>query len=334
MTIPDRVRDAATRARDNSPPLTPEVASGELGEVDLAAAPDGQGTRRLVAIVGHNEAMKIVTIQLASEMVEAASDLDMVLSPAESELPFALVIQTELYGPVFLEQLQFRLGQLTEEQRIAVSEALISDGESLEGFGRGIPLAGPDDPRRAYKENELDDLEGLVEDCRRWLEGGAAKKHILDPELILPPPPGTPIESAIDRFLELLDALDAMGADLITVPSEFLALFSEAQLLDDIARWRTEFGFDAGRVLSRVRITEDEGEAPRLTDSDRTLAGQTARGSRQVMAAYLAGQADSGLRAVDIQTVRRCWDEDEETVVVESRLGRFCRGRAQWTEAA
>ena len=205
---------------------------------------------------------------------------------------------------------------------------MLTDGESLEDYPTGTPLGGSDDPRRAFKEHELTELMHLVADCRSWLLGVTATEAVLDPLLLVPPPAGTAREVAEDRFLELLDAVDAVGDGPIALPSEYLAT---DRLLDEILRWREDFGLDASRVLTRIRITEIGAEVTPVAVS--TAAQFRADHASEVLASCLAAYATTGVVVVDIHSVPRCWGTRQQLLVAGSG-SRYCRGRARLVEAA
>jgi hypothetical protein len=275
---------------------------------------------------------KTVTVQLTTNETEQATDLDLLIPAGDAGAPFSLVVQSELYGPLFTDQLGGAVGQLDERQLDAVKNALMSDGESLDDFATGAPFAGPDDPRRAFKEQELTDLQALVAECRSWMSGTPAQTQTLDPELLLPPPPGTSPDDAADQFIELLDVLAEMEQSAVPLPSEIVALLAETALLDDIVRWRTEFGLDAARVLSCFTIADS---AATLTEPTRQARRRrSGRKSDLVLDPFLEAQAEAGKVAIDIRTSRRCWHDDTELRVVTAATGRSCRARARLAKAA
>jgi hypothetical protein len=269
-------------------------------------------------------------VQLATNEIENATDLDLIVGSRETGVPFAVAIQSELYGPLFSDQLVRAVGKLGDTELHAVANALLTDGESLEGLPVGPPLGASDDPRRRFKERELDDLDALTEACRRWLACEPSPQAVIDPRLLVPPATGSPRELAEDQFLELLDAVAALDDGPIKIPSEFLE--GSDVLLDEVLRWRRDFGLDASRVLTRVRVTELDSAPvvdPPFDDRAETSAPTVPR----ALHAYLLSSARAGQAVVDVQSVRRCWGERE--IVILTRAGaRYCRTRAHFVEAA
>jgi hypothetical protein len=329
---PDHIREAALKAYDRVGPLSLGPAIGQPGDLSVACASPKESKAdsvcRLVAVLGSDDSTKTAIIQLATNEIEQSTDLDLILGPGEVG-PFAVAIQSELYGPLFIDQLRGSVGQLSSEHLDAIARALLTDGESLEGFPTGTPLGGPDDPRRAFKHEELANLEHLIAECRTWLDGEASPDTVLDPMLFVPPPSGTATEIAEDRFLELLDAVNPLGPGPIMLPSEFMA--SSEFFLNELLRWRKDFGLDASRILARIQITELGTE---LTDASTAPNEEfTTDDSSAVLMSYLSDCARVGKATVDIHSVRRCWG-DRGLLIVAQKESRYCRGRAMIMEAA
>lgn len=330
MTVPEIIREAVLRSKSSAPPTALAPPSGDPSEIAVAAPVGGEDGRRIVAVVSAQQETQTLTINLATEVVESATDFDLVLESGDGDLPFTLVLEAELYGPIFAEQLDGAIGRLDEKHRVAISRALVSDGESLTAFRTGLPFAGPNDPRREFKERELEDLERLVAKCRSWLAGEPVFDEILDPELVLPPPAGTSQDEAEDLYLELCDVINRMSTPAL--PSELLALMSEAELLIEISRWRTEFGLDTARILSLLGMTESPGGLPPLDVSHQTDV--LPRASDVLLKPLLEIQARDGRHVVDIRTTVKRWRRQDQVIVAKASQKQFCRARPRIMEAA
>jgi hypothetical protein len=332
--IPDELREAARRGVQRHGVLESHPSDGLPSELSIAHA-NGQRRQggqlaRVVAVVTRDESNKTVVVQLATNETENATDFDLIVNMGEAGVPFALAIQSELYGPLFSDQLDGVIGMLGDRELHAVANALLTDGESLEGLLTGAPLGAAEDPRRAFKEHELDDLESLTSACRLWLAGARSADAVIDPRLLVPPTSGTPREVAEDQFLELLDAVAALGEGPIEIPSEFFE--GTDDFLDAVLRWRRDFGLDASRILTRVRITEVDNEPLEDVPRDEP-ADLSPLEVPSALRSYLSSCARAGRPMVDVQSVRRCWGEQE--VFVLTRAGhRYCRTRAHFVEAA
>lgn len=333
--IPDEVREAALAARTGAAPLehmSSEAIAGEISTAVRSPLPiAGADLRRLVAVLGRNDEMGTVDVLLVSNEIENATDLDLIVEAGDAGLPFTAMIQAELYGPLFIEQLQGRVGSISDGERNAVATALVTDGASLDEQMTGLPLGDYSDPRRAFKKSELYDLEELVAQCRRFLAEEPADVKVLDPELLLPPPSGTSLDDAAERFLEVLDVLVEMENRSVTIDAALLALLDEASFIDEISRWRTDFGFDPSRVLASIRVIEDEVEVVFSVGVEPTSTG---RRTDDAVNTYLEGQAERGCPVVDIHTMQRCWSDQPGVRFVVAGSGNACRGRARVLEAA
>lgn len=120
------------------------------GDLVLLSVP----TRRRVAMVVRVGPAAVV-VMLCHPFPELASDLDLVVH----RLPYALVVQPELYATVAPEAVVRLLGRVSATELAALEASLASDGESVESLGSwALPLGGADDPRRHHKRDELDEL--------------------------------------------------------------------------------------------------------------------------------------------------------------------------------
>jgi hypothetical protein len=328
LMIPEAVRQAAQKVLGRGDLLALGPAAGQPGELGVVRSSTYSDTSnvlvRFVIVVSRDETTRTLAIHLATNEVEQATDLDLIVDP-ERGLPFHLVLQGELYGPVFEEQLDGIATRFGIDVTDAVAAALVSDGESLSNYRSGQPLGDASDPRREFKKQELDDLEKLVAKCRSWLAGTPAANELLDPELLLPPAAGTPLEEAMGQFVELLDVIAATPENALDLPSELVTLMGEAGLLDEIARWRQDFGLDAARVLSRFTISETRLRLMELGNGDQRFA--PGRRADVVLASLLRSSAESGHSTLDIRTTGRCWKLESNLAIISGPSGGHCRAR-------
>ena len=321
--LPEQVALVAAKALKATPLPHASEAKGNPGDIVVVCDPARTWGHRLVVVLADDDETMTVDILLAATDTEMASDFDLMVSPDESGLSFPLMVESELYGPVFVEQLLQTLGRLPESHRAAVGSALTTDGESLDGFWTGTSLGDTDDPRRQFKSQELRELDQLVGECRRWLMGEASDSQILDPGLLLPPPSGTARGEAIDRYLDLLDVLVAGGEELKELPRELVSIMGEAAMIEEIGRWWTDFRCDASSVLARFHFYE-AGLDPADVDGVDT---------NDVLLGYLQVIATTGTRVVDVHSSRAAWRRETSILVVESDQGP-CRARVLLLEAA
>ena len=321
------------RARDSLPVVDSTVGVEQAGTIAVVVPGSESGPRRVVLVSRVHEATKTATIHLATNVVEAATDFDLIVHPDESGVPVVLVLESELYGPVFVEQLVEAIGRIPDEHLAAFSESLRSDGESLDGYRVGFPLGDEQDPRRLFKRDELDALRVLVGECRTFLAGDPGPNGIFDPALLLPPPDGASQVEAEDRFLELLDAAEAAGQGSLDIPADLLALLDESGILDEMARWG-DFGFDAWRVLSKVTVGDPGAEtAPPTTERVSLQAGEEPQ-AEAVLIPFIRAQAGKGAHVLAVHTSVRCARYPQDRLVVTNERGQTCRGRTYLIEKA
>lgn len=317
MTRPS-LEEAIREHHAAQPPPVFVQAQGETGELAVAESTDG-ATRRVVLLAG-TDARGIGQILLASNALDQATDLDLIVEPAESGAPYELMIQAELYGPVFIEQLDRLVGRCSSQTTEAVRSALRTDGESLEGRTVGLPLGGVDDPRRRFKEDELVELQAIVSTCRRWLAGDPSEVVSIHPEALFPPPTGTSLEEGFDRLDSVVDLLSSFERAGRHLPFELLALLDD-QAITEIRRWKSEYGFDMWNRLQRLASRAETEQIER----------QTVRSS-ELTESFLLIHAESGTKTVDLVASHV---SDGTTQIVRheahSRI-HFCRARTRALE--
>lgn len=258
----ERMRELINGLQANprrGPQQEPDVVVGEL------VVADSGETRRVFLLTGIDPATRTLAVLLATNETEMATDLDMFIGAEESGAAYDVVVQAELYGHIFPEQLRKLVGKVDEETARMAADSLRSDGESL----AGRPMAGPplvyaDDPRRAFKHEELADLRAVSSECRRLLVDGVADFETIDPSILLPPRSGADPFEVQDRLIEILDLLDEFSKSGHTVISNLFDFLS-VEALGEIDRWRTEFQFD---LLRHVFEMAGEREIQLATNHD------------------------------------------------------------------
>lgn len=118
---------------------------------------------------------------LASVETELATEVDLILPPSETGLGYAIAVHTRYLGPIWITQVQRRVGAVTSET-LAQLESLSWNDEAQVTFPVGIPLQ-PDniDPRYPTLRTLSSEFDALTDHCRR-------RRHefehpILDPAL-------------------------------------------------------------------------------------------------------------------------------------------------------
>ena len=140
------------------------VMDGDVCVLRPSEQPDGLGRLFLVTETGDGwcEGM------LMGIETELATEVDGILSPAESGLAYESAAYTRFSGPVWITQIRRRSGAATEsvlDQLVALSFSDEPDGVQLE---RGMPLQPEGiDPRYPALQAMSQELHRLTDDCRR-----------------------------------------------------------------------------------------------------------------------------------------------------------------------
>ena len=307
--IPPEVRDAAERKlaprRGESVPVERNVSVGQIVKIQSYPGQDRTQIARLGVVVAVDNAEETVRFLLATPAKEFATDLDAVVSSQDSGLPYDLLVQGELYGTIFEEQVVAQVAAVAPELALAADASLSSDGESLEGYVTGWPLGSAEDPRRTFKESELDDLDALVHECRRSMDGLAAEGGILDVSVLLPPAAGTDPDEAGDLFLEVLDLVSNSGMGTIKLPPYWL---EDERLLTELQRWQSDFGLPASRILDRYVLTADDPVDSIDDEESPSAVGDIQAAVDIVMRKTIRGRGRKGSAVIDIYTTRPAWN--------------------------
>lgn len=120
---------------------------------------EGGGERRLVIVMGIDQ--DVCQISLLSNFYEAATDYDLLITPAEAKTPYPILFQADIEGPVLLGQLLAQVGQvkpplfglLLQASRGEFSPALTSR--------RGLPLRSRREARWKLKQAEVEVVHRL-----------------------------------------------------------------------------------------------------------------------------------------------------------------------------
>jgi len=105
-SIPEWLEKVIAKCRSEHPPVRSRPSGGLVGELVIAAAP---GVRRHVLITSRDG--DTLTVLLATNRTEMATDLDVIVTGAESSAPYDLLVQGELYGSISAEQVGSLVGR-------------------------------------------------------------------------------------------------------------------------------------------------------------------------------------------------------------------------------
>ena len=118
----------------------------------IAVAHIAERPSRLVLVVGVIDG--IAQVDLLTNEIDLATATDVLLETSVSGLPYRLLVETDMMGPVSVSRLEY-LAAITAAD---VDRLLDEDGS-------GLPLLSRRDSRWAWKESELGDLSRLLIAC-------------------------------------------------------------------------------------------------------------------------------------------------------------------------
>ncbi len=215
--LPDWLLKSQRFSSAETPGIPVEPDRGiETGLIYLVSGPTGLGgaspcSEKVLVKAVHPE-HNYVEVHLLHQDTAMATGSDLVLDASDTGMIQELVLQADVVGVAWMDQLRKRLGRARPEILELLPELVA--GRYPEGYGPkvGLPLEGPSDPRWAFKEAQVDALHSISWDCTetlldgrdyssKWLSAKAAEFVQLDREagytdLVTIPEaylPGTPI---------------------------------------------------------------------------------------------------------------------------------------------
>jgi hypothetical protein len=107
---------------------------------------------RVAVITRHHRTH--LTLVLCHPYRNLATDIDPIVEPSDSGLPYPIVLHSDLTFTAFPDQILHTLGRIDEHVLTRAGDAL-DDGPPASDTP---PLNGPDDPRWQFKHDELDNI--------------------------------------------------------------------------------------------------------------------------------------------------------------------------------
>lgn len=186
--VPAALEGALVRRRHAAPSKAPVGVRGarvQRGDIRLARSLDGTpATVRLVlvsAVVHDGDVAEVMLTHTAAEM---ACEVDAVVVPDRSSAPHDIVVQTDLRAVVWTWQLDGAVGRVDDDV-IAALRAIAAGSPPGSHVETGVRLAGPLDPRWAFKRDEGESLRRLASDCTdALLDRGSP--WVVHPDLLRP----------------------------------------------------------------------------------------------------------------------------------------------------
>lgn len=120
----------------------------------------------LVLVTSVDESTQSAAVTLLSPDMELGGNTDIVISPEDSGLAYALLAESDIFGYVWSAQLDRTLTQVSGQIVDAISE--LRQG-NYAGYTAGPPVLDRSDPRWNFKLSELERLQGITSHCTRQL---------------------------------------------------------------------------------------------------------------------------------------------------------------------
>lgn len=169
--VPEAVREAAR----NHPRTIPVTDRAELRRFDVRVIkpPEGKigGARLGLVLATHLSDRPYVEIALVHTYLDQSTSIDAVVPSEVTGCPYALVVETDLRGVVWADQVSKLTGEIGIMEFGAMVELLDGDGHPEQSYGItvGTPLRGVSDQRWGFKVEEGDALDRLTSDCTHRL---------------------------------------------------------------------------------------------------------------------------------------------------------------------
>jgi hypothetical protein len=158
--VPDAIAAAAAVRQDQRQAHLPGlVFPGEFVTINS----EDKTVRAVALIMAVRD--DYVEIRLCSNETEQATSIDIVVPASPPVRPYRLLVQGELFGPVWRSQVGDHKGVALGYELERVRNLLADNGIE----GDGLVLAGPRDGRWQFKQRELQRLLRFVAPCRAEL---------------------------------------------------------------------------------------------------------------------------------------------------------------------
>lgn len=230
----------------------------EIGGIYRAVAMDRDTPSALVLVTYFDDATQSVSVTLLSPDVEFGSSADLILHGDQIGRAYDLLVEADIFGYAWVVQLDRRIGHVEEE----VLDALVAlrEQEAVDRPVAGPPIVGRDDPRWAFKLQELKRLQRLTADCTRELIDGERMASI-DPYALRAPSTDADIAAFEEFVVELVERVEEGTA---RVPGWLVDIALDDEL---VAAYRAVGLHHSLLLLFKLADTTDAPAGPQPTSS-------------------------------------------------------------------
>lgn len=181
----------------------------EPGGIYRCVPMDPGSPASLVLVTAIDEAAQALGVTLLSADVEFGTSADLLLSKHDTGLAYALLAESDVFGYVWVVQLDRKLGCVDAPVLDALSA--LRDEEPV-----GHPVAGPpavqrSDPRWTFKLQELKRLQSLTAHCTRELIDGERIPSI-DPNALRAPSTEAEVAAFEEFVVEVIENVERGAA--------------------------------------------------------------------------------------------------------------------------
>jgi hypothetical protein len=223
-------------------PETPALAARArelIGGIFRAVSMDHDGHPAVIAVIDAEEEVRAATVVLLSGDTELGGDRDLLLAPSDTGLPYEVLAQSDMFGYVWLVQLERQLGRI---DGAVVEQLKMLQEQELDGLSpdlrSGPPIVSRADVRWRFKQDELARLQVLTGACTKQLIDGEPRASV-DPVAFRAPDSRAESEELAAYVLELTELAAQHRVDL---PAWLVERILSDELVDS---WRECGLFDA-----------------------------------------------------------------------------------------
>ena len=220
----------------------------EIGGIYRAVPMDPGAPAALVLVTAVDGATQSRTVTLLSPDLEFGISADLVLLPEDTDLGYALLAESDIFGYVWAVQLDRQLGRVDS----SVLEALtaLRDDDAVELPVAGPPVVERSDPRWDFKLHELKRLRSLTSHCTRELIDGERLPSI-DPYALRAPV----VEAEVAAFEEfVVVVVEGVNRGSVRVPGWLVDLALDETLVE---AYRDVGLYNSLRLLWKIADTTD-----------------------------------------------------------------------------
>jgi predicted NBD/HSP70 family sugar kinase len=268
----------------------------------------GASSARLVLVIEVDAEADFVLAMLTTNEIEMADDMDLVPPERQLGLPFPLSFETNLVGPLWISQLEPKIGTVEDETFQGILE--FRQGSLVQELlpYQGLPLHDLDDPRWRFKVAELAAMQALSASCMTSLIGSEKPEGSVGPTTAM----DEPGVGSMRPVSEEPSSAVALGTILSREPD------FGPQSLREVAE---STGLPQAMISRAVTLLVEHGFVIKDPEDPRSLRINESRPSAvgvSIRADELIGVV-TNLRAADLVPVkRRPLPSTEVSVVVEA----------------